>query len=232
MRDDAWTLYTPTTVLEDADKAAAIKEYVAAWAKAQQWISDNPDEFAEAYYVDHEGLSPEDAQYVVDALGTVHGADQTGTSSSPATRRPSTCSSRSRTRSRSTWRPLRPALREGDRGGGGGLMTTLTGNPAAPARSLAERRATYAPPGAGSAPASRSASAVCIGTAVLLVAWVRRLRDRPARPAHALRAVDGGRRPRGDLIENGRLQESLMTSGVRAALGLAPRRRRRHASSR
>ncbi len=69
VRDDAWTLYTPTSVLEDADKAAAIKEYVAIWAKAQQWISENPDEFAEAYYVDHEGLSPEDAAYVVDALG-------------------------------------------------------------------------------------------------------------------------------------------------------------------
>lgn len=69
VRDDAWTLYAPTTVLEDADKAAAIKDYVAVWAKAQQWISDNPDEFAEAYYVDHEGLSPEDAAYVVDALG-------------------------------------------------------------------------------------------------------------------------------------------------------------------
>ena len=103
VRDDAWTLYTPTTVLEDADKAAAIKEYVAAWAKAQQWISDNPDEFAEAYYVDHEGLSPEDAQYVVDALGqfTVPTA---GTSSSPATRRPWTRWSRRRTRSRWTWR--------------------------------------------------------------------------------------------------------------------------------
>jgi sulfonate transport system substrate-binding protein len=69
VRDDAWTLYTPTEVLQDADKAAAIKEYVAVWAKAQQWISENPDEFAEAYYVDHEGLSPEDAQYVVEALG-------------------------------------------------------------------------------------------------------------------------------------------------------------------
>jgi sulfonate transport system substrate-binding protein len=69
VRDDAWTLYTPTSVLEDADKAAAIKEYVAIWAKAQQWISEHPDEFAEAYYVDHEGLSPEDAAYVVDALG-------------------------------------------------------------------------------------------------------------------------------------------------------------------
>jgi sulfonate transport system substrate-binding protein len=69
VRDDAWTLYAPTTVLEDADKAAAIKEYVGLWAQAQQWISDHPDEFAEAYYVDHEGLSPEDAAYVVDALG-------------------------------------------------------------------------------------------------------------------------------------------------------------------
>jgi sulfonate transport system substrate-binding protein len=69
VRDDAWTLYAPTTVLEDADKAAAIKEYVGAWAEAQQWISENPDEFAENYYVDHEGLSPEDAAYVVDALG-------------------------------------------------------------------------------------------------------------------------------------------------------------------
>lgn len=69
VRDDAWTLYAPTTVLQDADKAAAIKEYVGIWAEAQEWISENPDEFAEAYYVDHEGLSPEDAQYVVDALG-------------------------------------------------------------------------------------------------------------------------------------------------------------------
>lgn len=69
VRDDAWTLYAPTTVLEDADKAAAIKEYVVAWTKAQDWISQNPDEFAKAYYVEHEGLSPEDAAYVVKAIG-------------------------------------------------------------------------------------------------------------------------------------------------------------------
>lgn len=69
VRDDAWTLYTPTTVLEDADKAAAIKEYVGVWAKAQQWISENPEAFAQAYYVEREGLSPEDAKYVVKALG-------------------------------------------------------------------------------------------------------------------------------------------------------------------
>ena len=69
VRDDAWTLYAPTDVLEDADKAAAIKEYVAAWAEAQLWISAHPAEFAQAYYEDHEGLTPEDAAYVVEALG-------------------------------------------------------------------------------------------------------------------------------------------------------------------
>lgn len=69
VRDDAWTLYTPTTVLEDANKAAALQDYVEVWAKAQQWISDNPDEFAQAYYVDHEGLSLEDATYITDVLG-------------------------------------------------------------------------------------------------------------------------------------------------------------------
>jgi sulfonate transport system substrate-binding protein len=70
VRDDAWTLYTPTKVVEDADKAAALKQYVAVWAQAQQWISDHPEEFAKGFYVDHEGLSPEDADYVVEALGT------------------------------------------------------------------------------------------------------------------------------------------------------------------
>ena len=69
VRDDAWTLYAPTDVLEDADKAAAIKEYVAAWAEAQLWISEHPAEFAQAYYEDHEGLTPADATYVVEALG-------------------------------------------------------------------------------------------------------------------------------------------------------------------
>ena len=70
VRDDAWTLYAPTTVVEDANKAAAIKKYVAVWAQAQLWINEHPEEFAKGYYEDHEGLSPEDAAYVVKALGT------------------------------------------------------------------------------------------------------------------------------------------------------------------
>ncbi len=70
VRDDAWTLYAPTEVLQDGDKAAALREYVQLWARANEWIKTHPDEFAQAYYVDHEGLSPEDAAYVVDKLGT------------------------------------------------------------------------------------------------------------------------------------------------------------------
>jgi sulfonate transport system substrate-binding protein len=70
VRDDSWTLYAPTEVIEDANKASAIKEYVGVWARAQQWTSEHPEEFAQGYYVDHEGLSPEDARFVVDALGT------------------------------------------------------------------------------------------------------------------------------------------------------------------
>lgn len=70
VRDDAWTLYAPTEVIEDADKAAAIKEYVGVWALAQQWIATHPDEFAQGFYVEHEGLAEEDAQAIVEALGT------------------------------------------------------------------------------------------------------------------------------------------------------------------
>jgi sulfonate transport system substrate-binding protein len=69
VRDDAWTLYAPTKVLEDADKAAALKEYTEVWGKAVDWINTHHDEYAQAYYVEHEGLSEEDAQFLVDALG-------------------------------------------------------------------------------------------------------------------------------------------------------------------
>jgi len=69
IRDDAWHLYTPTEVLEDAHKASALKRYVAVWGRAQRWIDAHPQEFARGYYVQHEGLSPEDARYIVKALG-------------------------------------------------------------------------------------------------------------------------------------------------------------------
>ncbi|WP_193610261.1 ABC transporter substrate-binding protein [Nocardioides lijunqiniae] len=70
VRDDWWTLYAPVETVKDADKAAALKKYVAVWAEAAQWISEHPDEFAQGYYVEHEGLPLEDAKAIVEALGT------------------------------------------------------------------------------------------------------------------------------------------------------------------
>lgn len=69
VRDDWWHLYVPTATLEDPDKAAALKQYVRVWNEANRWINDNRDVYAEKYLVDHQGLAPEDAQYVVDRQG-------------------------------------------------------------------------------------------------------------------------------------------------------------------
>lgn len=69
VRDDYWELYVPTEVLEDAHKAAALKKYTEVWGKAVEWVNEHPDEYAQGYYVEHEGLSEEDAKFLVDALG-------------------------------------------------------------------------------------------------------------------------------------------------------------------
>ncbi|WP_246081936.1 ABC transporter substrate-binding protein [Nocardioides litoris] len=69
-RDDYWHLYVPTETLEDADKAAALKKYTEVWAEAVAWVDEHPDEFAQGYYVEKEGLAPEDATALVTALGT------------------------------------------------------------------------------------------------------------------------------------------------------------------
>ena len=218
VRDDAWTLYTPTTVLEDADKAAAIKEYVAAWAKAQQWISDNPDEFAEAYYVDHEGLSPEDAQYVVDALGQFTVPTSWDEFIARHQQTVDTLVEAPGPGAAGRGDALRPPLREGDRGGGGGVMTTLTGSPSTPTRALAEAE-DVRPTRRRLGPGEPIRFGGLIGIGVLLAAWVvgsatgvldpRTLTE----PWTVLQTA-------GMLIESGRLQESLVTSGIRAALGL------------
>jgi sulfonate transport system substrate-binding protein len=69
IRDDASTLYCLTSAVEDADKAAALKVYVAVRTKALLWSNDHPDEFAKAYYQDTQGLSEKDAKAVVEISG-------------------------------------------------------------------------------------------------------------------------------------------------------------------
>ncbi|MBE2997337.1 ABC transporter substrate-binding protein [Nocardiopsis sp. HNM0947] len=69
LRDDPWHLYAPEEVLEDPAKAAALHALVQAWARSTQWISENPGEWAQGYYVEHEGLSADDAAYLVERDG-------------------------------------------------------------------------------------------------------------------------------------------------------------------
>lgn len=69
IRDDATTVYCLTSSLEDAHKAAALKDFVAARTKAVLWENDHPDEFAKVYYQDVEGLNAADARWSVQAAG-------------------------------------------------------------------------------------------------------------------------------------------------------------------
>jgi sulfonate transport system substrate-binding protein len=70
IRDDASTLYCLTSAVQDPQKAAALKVYVALRTKAWLWANEHPEEYAKAFYQEHEGLSPADAKAVVEILGT------------------------------------------------------------------------------------------------------------------------------------------------------------------
>ncbi|MBD5785377.1 ABC transporter substrate-binding protein [Cellulosimicrobium terreum] len=66
LRDDASHLYGPTETVQDPAKAAALREYVEAWAAAKVWIYEHPEEWKQGYYVEDQGLGEEDAQYLID----------------------------------------------------------------------------------------------------------------------------------------------------------------------
>ncbi|MER6942868.1 ABC transporter substrate-binding protein [Nonomuraea sp. NPDC000554] len=69
LRDDPGHLYVRTSTLQDPAKAAAIREYVAAWARASVWAYEHPKEWIDGYYVKDQGLSAADGQYLVDLAG-------------------------------------------------------------------------------------------------------------------------------------------------------------------
>lgn len=69
VRDDASVIYGPVETFEDPAKAAALRDFVELWVRAEQWIKDNPDEFIQAYYVDREGLNFEDGQALLESSG-------------------------------------------------------------------------------------------------------------------------------------------------------------------
>ncbi|HSD36391.1 MAG TPA: ABC transporter substrate-binding protein [Rhodocyclaceae bacterium] len=69
LRDDPSYLYAPKSVLDDPAKAAAIREYVKAWARAQRWIYEHQEEWVKGYYVEQQGLKAEDGQYLLKSNG-------------------------------------------------------------------------------------------------------------------------------------------------------------------
>lgn len=68
-RDSLAFYYVPTSVLQDADKAAALRAYVELRTKSQLWAYAHPKEWIDAYYVKDQGLTVEQGQYIVEHIG-------------------------------------------------------------------------------------------------------------------------------------------------------------------
>ncbi|RMI36902.1 ABC transporter substrate-binding protein [Streptomyces triticirhizae] len=69
LRDDPGHLWVPTESVSDPEKAAAIREFIKIWARAQIWVDEHPEEWIAGYYVADQGLSPEDGAYLVEQNG-------------------------------------------------------------------------------------------------------------------------------------------------------------------
>ncbi|MFJ4686621.1 ABC transporter substrate-binding protein [Streptomyces sp. NPDC091377] len=65
LRDDPAHLWALTESVSDPQKAAATRELIEFWARAQIWIDEHPEDWIEGYYVKDQGLSPEDGEYLV-----------------------------------------------------------------------------------------------------------------------------------------------------------------------
>ncbi len=70
-RDDAIAVYTPVEVLQNPAKAAALKVFVRYWGMAQAWAQAHPDELAQGYYVEQQGLSLADGRLILAAAGDI-----------------------------------------------------------------------------------------------------------------------------------------------------------------
>ncbi|MEV0844674.1 ABC transporter substrate-binding protein [Streptomyces sp. NPDC049954] len=69
LRDDPAHLWVPAESVADPQKAAAIREFVRLWARAQIWVDRHPEEWIAGYYVKDQGLSEADGKYLVRQSG-------------------------------------------------------------------------------------------------------------------------------------------------------------------
>jgi sulfonate transport system substrate-binding protein len=61
-------LWSPTEVLADARKAAAIRAFIPFWARSLVWAYENPDPWIDAYYVKDQTVTAADGKRIVAAL--------------------------------------------------------------------------------------------------------------------------------------------------------------------
>ncbi|WP_051130723.1 ABC transporter substrate-binding protein [Nesterenkonia alba] len=69
LRDDRGGIYVHAESLEDPAKAAALVEYAHYWGRARAWIDAHPEIWAEQWYVEHQGLTPEQAEELLELEG-------------------------------------------------------------------------------------------------------------------------------------------------------------------
>ena len=69
VRDSISFFYARTTVLDDPDRAAALRAYIVERTRAQLWSVDHPDAWIDAYYVKDQGLTPEQGRSLVETVG-------------------------------------------------------------------------------------------------------------------------------------------------------------------
>ena len=197
------------------NKAAALKSYVEAWAKAQQWISEQPGGVRAGLLRRARGPAARGRELHHRGARRVRGADQLGRRPSPATRRRPTCSRRSRTASTSTWpTSTTAATRRRSPRRSEPLVTAVLDRPLV--RDPVDERVVRT----RLRPGRRIPFGFWIGPVALLALWfigsaTGLLDERTLSAPWTVVATAG------DLIADGRLQESIATSAVRAGLGLA-----------
>lgn len=63
--------YASRSALEDPAQAAAIRDFIIHWYRANQWKNAHQDEWLQSYLVQNQRLKPDDAQKVIESHGDI-----------------------------------------------------------------------------------------------------------------------------------------------------------------
>lgn len=63
-------VYASREALSDPARAAAIREFVVAWYRAEQWLNDHKQTWIDEYLIKDQKVSPQDARAIAEADGT------------------------------------------------------------------------------------------------------------------------------------------------------------------